>query len=366
MMSHSFTYSFLSLRIFKNLFGLIFFLDLYYLLAFIFASSFTNNVFVDGVNYLELISMLSSGLESFGDLRSSQLLFYIYYVLYPYFFLILLFNLVIVSVAFSFSNTSLLVFIIYAPFFVLSSILPSKDILVFGLLVVYMLILFRGYIFSSVIVSIFTFFVRDAMGLVMLMFIGIVWLRLDIRKLLFVLFFVVLVSSLYLYELLAITNSFMLERTLGYFQANGLEINNYLIRLIGNVTNLSSRAVFVSVQGYLSFTGIVLFLSGIGVFSAFLISTYVIFFRVSLISTPLYLSASLYLLILVLFSASPLVQPRYLIPVSFLVLSSYWYRCSDKLDFYLILFLSFTVSLLLMCVYAFSGYGLPEVTEFWY
>ena len=162
----------------------------------------------------------------------------------------------------------------------------------------------------------------------------------------------------------AYTGLFIFERTLGFFISNDEAYQSYIIRVFGNLTNLGSRYVLFTDTGKLSLTGLSYMLAGGGVLSAAYISLKSVYnFKSFERATFLSVVSYSYIVVILLFSISPLIQPRYLIPLAFLVLSVYIRGKSVQSTLFLLggayLFLN-----LLRSAYIFSGIGLPEVENY--
>ncbi|WP_027849709.1 hypothetical protein [Marinospirillum minutulum] len=338
-----------------------------YIVVIYFEEFFTNNVFVDGVNWYFIVKDLSFGLISYEEIRSSWLLFFIYELLYDELLVLtFLFNSLFVVFSFRILRIHLVVAFLFLPFFIINLPLPSKDILVLLFFCSYIFFLSKREHFKCVLVSLAVLFVRDAAGVFLFMFVFVSYFNVSLRFLVIFLFFLAALFSQYIHEIHEITGWFFLERTLYFFVANeDMHINGYFIRVIGNISNFISRMVFFSESNRFSLTGLSLYFSGLGIFTSFLASLNVLFLKKNTNTLFLNEVAGLFLLVVFAFSISPIIQPRYLIPFSMVFLSFYIYSFGFRysLKFF---FLSVFFGLFLRLVYLYIDIDLPVLSDFWF
>lgn len=135
---------------------------------------FSNFIVPDGASYLyylvkirEGYSILEVAQEQFPSIPNSALLWYFYTPIFQTSGVIGLFliNLVLVLVLVinKFIDPRALIFL---PYFIVSAVLPSKDLLVLTLIIPLAITLIGNRIFLAIAISLALFFVRDGAGLV--------------------------------------------------------------------------------------------------------------------------------------------------------------------------------------------------------
>ena len=276
-----------------------------------FSLPITNILFVDGLNWFQFVANRNF-IADFDAIKSSHLFLAFYFLLYSVggLSLIYLFNLAYFLTFFS--RVSLILILLFSPFYIVNLYLPSKDLLLLFPLLAYVNLLFSKKYSHALFLSIIIFFIRDGFGLLLFVLAIFSYYNTLNKKALFFLIAFFILLDFFMLQLNEIFPTFMLSRVLHTAQEGGF--HSYLIRLFGTITNLSSRMVFITDSGNLSMTGIALFLSGLPIFTSFLISIRIIFSH-NTNSYDTYISF-IFLYSAVLLSFSPLIQPRYLIPIS--------------------------------------------------
>jgi len=346
--------------------SLLSFLTFYALLIFFLQSDFTNFIFVDGVIWYEFIQTILSKENQLSEVKAAYGYLGFYYVLMfvgelP---LVLICNLFFIFYIFTRKNMSCYVYLFF-PFYFICFFLPSKDLILLLPTYYFFKFLIRKNFLIVFILSFFVFFLRDAYGVALFIVASILFLKINFKITIIGTFFVCLFLDKYLKDIAAYTDFFVFERTLKHFSVSGTDYKGYFVRVIGNLTNSYSRAVFFTNDGKISLTGISFLFSGIGVFQAFLLSLYSIFFNKRPdFCRSLKILSFINLMILVMFSFSPLIQPRYLIPVSLFVIF-YSHSVGKKINL-IFLFLSVILLSLLRTLYYYSDIGLPVADSFSY
>ena len=141
----------------------------FYSISVVFFSDYlSNTVFVDGVNWYEFIISIVSGEVLFSDVRASWggLAFYTVFYLLGGVYAIILVNFVVVLYSMTKVSFSMTLPVIFLPFYLLCMLLPSKDILVLLLTIVFFLSIFNKQFKIALLLSLLIFLVRDAYGIV--------------------------------------------------------------------------------------------------------------------------------------------------------------------------------------------------------
>jgi hypothetical protein len=282
-------------------------------------------------------------------------------IFYNPIFLILV-NSVFLSIAASFCRirVAYLPFIFALPFFIVNSLLPNKEILSLLLSIIFFFAISKKRLGVAFVISLIIVFVRDGMGYAFVLVAILLHFRLLNRiAIIFILSFLVIIDF-YLIEIQSHFELFVLQRTIGFFEMENIEWQPYYIRIFANSTNLISRVPIFTSDGWVSITGISLFLAGFSVFIATVLSL-ITCVRQSKTPNSQIVSSYAFLFILFITSLSPLIQPRYMIPVSL----GYLFGCRiiDKTKKYIII-LSLAALFPLRIAYGYLN-SLPEATNFW-
>lgn len=326
---------------------------------------FGNLVFVDGFTWQTIIDeTMRGGLEGLTDIRSSWLIFLIYYpflLIHKPIFVILL-NSFLLSISANLCRFRLacIPLIFATPFFILNSLLPNKEVLSLLLAILFFSALSKNNLNLALFIAITQVFVRDGVGYAFVLVVILYRLNLLNKSIIVInLFFLALMDS-YLNEIQLYFELFVFERTLGFYESEGLDWSPYYIRIFGNITNLISRVPIFTIDGWLSITGFSLFLAGFSILSASVISLISITGKRAVGSSQSMLSCA-FIIIISVTSISPLVQPRYMIPVAL----GYLFSCNifDKINYYLIA-VALAALFSLRLIYYFMN-SLPEATNFW-
>lgn len=281
----------------------------------------------DGLTYYESINALHDGSLGFDDIQGGQLVHYFYYCFaFVGFFGFFFANfLLLVSLGKMLGSCWMVIGLILFPYYILSLVLPSKDLMVLFLVASIMFVLSEGRRVAAFILILVSLFVRDGAGLVMFAIFMVRWLfdiirlRLCLLLVLAMLFFGVI--SEYLSELIG--DFFMFSRnqylfeTLAQDKFEGLSgIAGYFARLFLNGTNLAFRTVFLDIQGGVSFLAVAYFISGLSLLVDLIYSVMMILKNQRDEITWLSIS---FLISLLVISVNPFVQPRYQFPLGFLL-----------------------------------------------
>ncbi|WP_392386209.1 hypothetical protein [Marinomonas primoryensis] len=336
----------------------------YILISVFYKNSFTNVIFVDGKVWYDFILSIIDGDYDFSSVRSSSglIAYYIFLVFLGGWIGVVFTNFMALYFYYTLSNINLLSYLFF-PFYFICFLFPSKDLIVILPLYLFFISLFKNNVILSFFLVGVVFLIRDAFGMVLLLYLLIYILKFNFRFVLSVSFLLAYFLDSYLDYIARETGLFVFERTLGYFSNNNETYYQYIYRVFANLTNLTSRAVFVSKSGAFSLTGLAFFFSGIGILYSFLLSIIVVFLKKkSQVDLKFYISCSLNIFVVFAFSFSPLIQPRYLITTAFFViLFSEGVTIGSKV-LYLVGSIVFLIAL--RCLYFYSSIGLPEISDF--
>jgi hypothetical protein len=256
------------------------------------------------------------------------------------------------------------------PFYLFSLALPSKDLLVLLLVLEWSRSLERSAWVSVVLTLVGLYLVRDGnmfsslacTGAILLWRIGVPWRGLALASLAFC-------GIMFVYGSPLLMHIPIYASYLGVYHSHSWidasSVTDYLIRLVGNSSNIAMRTVFVDSHGGLSLLGPVGLVSGLSMLAAFCFSVWSFIKRDG---RNRVVFASLMLLVaLAVLSVNPLVQPRYLMPyaVAFFMLVHRQYGSEEKKGVW--------GAAIALTVLGIVGYGVlpiphppvPIVHEFW-
>lgn len=221
------------------------------------------------------------------------------------------------------------------PFYLFSLALPSKDLLVLLLVLEWSRSLLRSAWVSVVLMLVGLYVVRDgnmfsslACTIAILLWrMGIPWKALVVASLVFC-------GVMFVYGPPLLMHIPIYAGYVGMYLSHSWldasSVADYLIRLVGNSTNIAMRTIFFNDRGGLSFLAPVGLVSGVSMLAAFCFAAWS-FIRNDERKTAVF--ASLMLLVaLAVLSVNPLVQPRYLMSyaVAFFMLVHRQYGPEEK------------------------------------
>ena len=332
---------------------------------------FSNFIVPDGASYLyylekvhEGYSILEVAQEQFPSIPNSALLWYFYTPIFQTSGVIGLFliNLVLVLVINKFIDPRALIFL---PYFIVSAVLPSKDLLVLTLIIPLAITLIGNRMFLAIAISLALFFIRDGAGLVAMLvvasYLTYKHLRLKPGAVALLAFFVAFLMHGFIPALLA--GSFIYERnnSVSEIFSNSLintgSILDYPIRVFANASNLSFRQPIIDLDGNLAIYPLSLYISGITNLTVFIITIKAVIQKN--ISNEIRLISLFFLVSLFAISLSPFVGPRYQLPMTVVTLSCLLDDSFFKKIFYKYFLISLCCSILAVPVYTFT-IGYPE------
>lgn len=326
---------------------------------------FGNLVFVDGVTWLNFIDeTMKDGLGGLIDIRSSWFLFLLYYPFIvfckPIFVIILNSFLLAKSASLCEIRVAYFPFILAIPFFVVNSLLPNKELLSLLLSVLFFSALIENKMSTLLMTSLFQMLVRDGVGYAFILVLILHYLKLLNKTIIVIIFLVLILIDKYLIEIQSYFELFVFQRTIGFYDSEGVEWSSFYIRIFANITNLISRVPVLTTEGLVSVTGVSLLLAGFSIFIAALLSLISISSSKVKNNSQIILSYA-FIIIMLTTSISPLIQPRYMIPVAIGYL--FCCRTGGKMNAYLFI-AALAGALSLRFVY-YSMNSLPEATNFW-
>lgn len=332
---------------------------------------FSNFIVPDGASYLYYLEKVREGYtilevaqEQFPSIPNSALLWYFYTPIFQISGVIGLFliNLVLALVINKFIDPRALIFL---PYFIVSAVLPSKDLLVLTLIIPFAISLIGNRIFLAAAISLALFFVRDGAGMVAMLIVVSYFshkhLRLKPGIVALLAFFGAFFINGFIPALLG--GSFIYERNNSVSELfSNLLINtggilDYPIRVFANVSNLAFRQPIIDSDGNLAIYPLSLYISGITNLTVFIISIQAVIQKN--ISNKIRLISLFFLVSIFAISLSPFVGPRYQLPMTVVALSCLLGDSYFKKIFYKYFLISLFCSILAVPVYTFT-IGYPE------
>jgi len=265
---------------------------------------------------------------------------------------------------------SVYVSLLLYPVYLQLLVLPSKDMMVLVVYFVALYYLVKGDWKKVIIIAIVAFFIRDAAPALLLPLVaaGVIIHKTNFRP-----FWIVIISFILgmvvFSSIGALAGSlFVVSRNLSSFQAmsseslHGLGFGplGYLARVFFNLTNSAFRLTFVDDRGFISIGSLFQYISGISVLVCFFIAVRHIF--KSKEKTDQLISVC-YFVTLFIISINPLVQGRYLFPMS-IVASVFFFRkmrFRSVIGLYVLVFL---ICLLGRFCYLYMNIPFPPPMEF--
>lgn len=246
----------------------------------------SNFIIPDGVSYLFYLEMIRDGYailevaqEQFPSIPNSALLWYFYAPIYQSFGVISIFlvNLILVLIINKFINPKAICFL---PYFIVSAILPSKDLLVLALLIPLVATLLSNRIFLAMTISLALFFIRDGAGVTAMVivasYLAYKKLRLKSATIALLAFMIAFFINGFIPTLLE--GSFIYERNNSVSKIfsnsiiNSGSILDYPIRVFANASNLAFRQPIIDIDGNLAIYPLSLYISGISNLAVFVIT----------------------------------------------------------------------------------------------
>ena len=331
----------------------------------------SNFIVPDGASYLYYLekvregsSILEVAQEQFPSIPNSALLWYFYVPIFQTSGVIGLFlvNLVLVLVINKFIDPKALIFL---PYFIVSAVLPSKDLMVLILIIPLVIALIGNRIFLALAISVALFFIRDGAGVTALVMLASYltyrYLRFRPGSIALLAFLTAFFMNSFISILLS--GSFLYERNNAVSQifSNSLintgSILDYPIRVFANASNLAFRQPIIDIDGNLAIYALSLYISGITSLTVFLMSIQIISQKNS--SNEIRLIGLFFLVSLFTISLSPFVGPRYQLPLTVVALSYLLNTANSKKMFYKYFLFSFLCSILAFPLYSLT-IGYPE------
>lgn len=327
---------------------------------------FHNLVFTDGYTHSKAVREFINGQRNIFEQRSAWFMPLIYSI--PSYLLgtvgVLIFNNLIIYFFYKINlkhKINILTLLFFTPFYFFSSFLPNKENPVLFLVGLYLLFIYKKKYFLSFIVAVITFSIRDGQGMLLIIMTLLIIIKFPMRLALVMAFSFSIFIDSFLREIADITKIFVLQRTLGIIDNLNGEYLSYPVRIFATVTNLGSRSIIYQ-NDHISLTGLSFYLAGIGIFIAFILALYEIVIEYNKNSFFQNFTAILFLFSVILFSISPLIQPRYIIPMAFLYLI-YNERLKNK-NRILITTIGGLIFLILLRIIYLLTIGLPETDSF--
>ncbi|MDO9204846.1 hypothetical protein [Methylotenera sp.] len=322
-------------------------------------SIFSNWVVPDGVTLHEAAIQFTSGLLNTDDLQPGWGAFAFYYpskwVGEVAYFLINLACLLVVGRRLGFVS------ILFFPYFIVAMALPSKDILILFVSLIFMIHLIDGRWFIALLIALLSYFIRDGSAFVLVsIFLAYQVMRRNIFPPIFMVVIAFVVGAL-LFGLLNdfFGDTFIVARNLSVYEQNSSSLLgygswfDYYVRVFGNATNLAFRPSLLDENGGISVVAVGYFVSGISMLTSLICSAHTIIYNKSALAVKL---AVALLVSLAVISLNPFVQGRYLFPYSVIFLGYLIY--SGRLKYVLRIYI-FTIMISLIAMMAYSYSGIP-------
>lgn len=330
----------------------------------------------DGLTYHGVLDALSiDGLaalglilpEQFAGVPANPLLFLFYYPFYlslgvfGYF----LANQLLVQMT---CRREILAAMLLTPYFLLSFALPSKDLMVLALFIPFLAWIDERRYLAAAMVCAAIFLVRDGAGVTAMGCLVTCWLapRANRARLACIVLGVTAIAILnvlvyeYLGDAFIFARNIQIAEDEGNYDLGGQGADTYLIRLFGNATNLAFRPVFFDSSGDVPMLGIAYWVSGISQAVCTLFAIRILWDRKA--SGKSSTLAMLYLVSLAIVSINPLVQPRYQLCFT-LILLGHLLVTQPRRRILLTYAACVLASAIAALAYVVSGIGLPSEYE---
>ncbi|MDP1766806.1 MAG: hypothetical protein Q8K83_07905 [Methylotenera sp.] len=318
---------------------------------------FSNWVVSDGVTLHEAATEFASGLISVDELQAGWGAFVFYYPskwvgVAAYFFI----NLAcLLAVGRRLGFASILLF----PYFIVAMALPSKDILILLVSLIFMIYLINGRWFIALLIALLSYFIRDGSVFVLVsIFLAYQIMQRNIVSPILLVVIAFIVGTL----LFGILNdffgdTFIVARNLSVYEQNSSSLLgygswfDYYVRVFGNATNLAFRPSLLDENGGISVVAVGYFVSGISIITSLICSVHNITYSKSALTVNL---AVALLVSLAVISLNPFVQGRYLLPYCVIFLGYLIHSGRLKFVLYIYIF-AIMISLIAMIAYSYSG-----------
>lgn len=332
---------------------------------------FSNFIIPDGVSYLFYLEKIRDGYtilevaqEQFSSIPNSALLWYFYVPIFQAsgIFGIFLVNLILILIINKFIDPRALIFL---PYFIVSAILPSKDLLVLALLIPLVTALIGNQVFLAIAISLALFFIRDGAGVtamvIVISYLTYRCLRFNPGTVALLAFFVTFFMNSYIPDLLG--GSFIYERNYSVAQMfsnsliNSGSVLDYPVRVFANASNLALRQPIVDIDGNLAIYPLSLYISGITNLAVFIIAIKTVIKKN--VTNKIRLISLFFLVSIFAISLSPFVGPRYQLPMTVVTLSCFLSDNVFKKIFYKYFLTTLICSILAVPIYSLT-IGYPE------
>jgi hypothetical protein len=350
-----------------SLFFFIFAVFIFYFQNYIASIGIHNFVFPDGFTIFKAVQEFIEGKRDILSQRAAWLmpLFYSLPTMILGSFGVILFNHILFYIFFRLQtcNKMNIVFLIFfSLFYWLSAFMPNKEIPILIFTAVYLNLLYKKKFLYAFFIAILTTLIRDGHGVFLILFTLMLLVKFPIRLAIVLIFVFAYSIDSYLNEIADATNIFALTRTIDIVDSLQKEILPYVVRIFGNITNLGSRSIIFE-PTHMNIIGLGFYLAGFGIFFAFLFSVYDLLIKYKKNMYFDNVLAGFFILSVLVFSISPLVQPRYLIPIAFLYLINSTSVNSNK-KYFVILLIVTVITLLMLRVIYLNTIGLPKTESF--
>ncbi|NTU53783.1 MAG: hypothetical protein HGA97_08845 [Chlorobiaceae bacterium] len=255
------------------------------------------------------------------------------------------------------------------PFYLLSLALPSKDLLMLLIILEWSRFLIRGSWGYALMLTFGMYFIRDGdMFISLACMFAILLLRRGFTWRIIALVAMVFSGFLFVYGRELLGHIRVYADYVAYYQTvswlKASTASDYLIRVIGNMSNLAMRTVFVDDQGGINLLAVGYFISGISMLVAFCLATWS-YIRNEERAAVLFGSLLLIVAVSVL-SINPLVQPRYLLPYSaaFFMLTTQHFSGEERGGALAVTLVMTALGICLYCVLPIPRPPVPHVYSF--
>lgn len=217
---------------------------------------------------------------------------------------------------------ALYVSLLFFPHYLQLLVLPSKDMMVLGIYFAAIFHLVKENWFTAVVISIFSYFIRDGAIFVLLPLVAVAFL---IDKKMMRPLQIVIISLLFgivVFALLEVVAAelFVVSRNLYAAKENTSDaVRNlppgisYLARVFFNLTNMAFRLTFIDVLGRISIASIFMYISGVSSLVCAIVATNII---LKSTDKKMQIVATCFFVSLFVISLNPFVQGRYQLPMS--------------------------------------------------
>lgn len=330
---------------------------------------FSNFLIPDGLIYHRSLSEVLSGRKDLSYFSGSWGV-PIYYFAFGYLGIIgfLVANTILIVISAWFLPRRIPYFALFVyPYFLLSLILPSKDILVLFMFTACFSSLIAKRFFVGLLLCFIVYFIRDGAFFILLPVIILAWyISKGGNSILAVVLTFVIGTALSLGLELIAGNWFVFTRNQHIFEKYAADkfgdisgMQAYFVRVFLNLTNWAFRPMFMDKEGGMAVTAISFFISGVSSLAA---AFYSIRMLVQKTFSSATISSVFYFVSLAVISLNPMVHPRYQLPASVIVTAVAYdrYGKRDMIQSYLFVI---AISALAYLVYALANVPFPPETS---